>query len=432
MADTDSPPDQRAHSRRPQLSSLTGMRFIAALMVFLYHSTLTEPNITAFRGNAAQALADTFSNVGWIGVSFFFILSGFVLTWSARSGDTPTRFWRRRVAKIYPNHVVTFTLAMILFAAATTSPGTAVLNLFLLQSWVPRLSVFNSVNLPSWSLCCEALFYLLFPSLMFLACRIRPNRLWAWVIGICGYAVLLPALAYLLPSGPPAMGSSIPVTTLQYWVVYVFPLARVPEFVLGILMARIVMSGRWVEFRLAPAAGLMAAAIIAASFVPWLYGLYAVTILPAALLIAAAAVADTRATTSLFRNRVLVRLGELSFAFYMVHGVVILECRKIIGYTRTYPIPVAIAATAFIFAVALAAAWLLHECVEKPFVLRFGRETMRPLITRPLRGATPTVDPAPGPLAVDPGLSPVAAVPADGTQNGSRPAGDDRASWRIT
>lgn len=360
------------------------MRFIAALMVFLYHSTLTVPNITAFQSGAARPLSEVFSKSGWIGVSFFFVLSGFVLTWSARDSDTPARFWRRRLAKIYPNHVVTFALAMILFAAATTPTTTATVNLFLLQSWVPRLDVFNSVNLPSWSLCCEILFYLLFPALLPLVRRIREDRLWFWVIGICGYAFLLPGLAYLLPAGPPALGSSIPVTVLQYWVVYVLPVARVPEFVLGILMARIVMSGRWIQFGLAPATGLMTAAFIAAHFVPWLYSLDALTVLPTALLIAAAATADVCATTSAFRNRVLVRLGELSFAFYMVHGVVLLEIRKIIGYARVYPIPGAIGATALAFAIALCAAWLLYECVEKPFLQRFGRDSLRSRVPHPL------------------------------------------------
>jgi peptidoglycan/LPS O-acetylase OafA/YrhL len=41
------------------------------------------------------------------GVSFFFVLSGFVLTWSARPDDIATGFWRRRIARIYPVHLVT-------------------------------------------------------------------------------------------------------------------------------------------------------------------------------------------------------------------------------------------------------------------------------------------------------------------------------------
>jgi peptidoglycan/LPS O-acetylase OafA/YrhL len=169
--------------------------------------------------------------------------------------------------------------------------------------------------------------------------------------------------------------------------------------VLGILMARIVMSGRWIEFGLAPAAGLMTAAFIGAHFVPWLYSLDSVTILPTALLIAAAAVTDARGATSLYRNRILVRLGELSFAFYMVHGVVLLEIRKVIGYARVYPVPGAIGATALAFAIALCSAWLLYECVEKPMVQRFGRTSLQRPEPRPLLASGPVIEAATPALA---------------------------------
>jgi hypothetical protein len=54
----------------PRLDSLTGMRFIAALMVFGVHSS------AMFDGTVLPALLAP----GAIGVSFFFKLSGFVLT----------------------------------------------------------------------------------------------------------------------------------------------------------------------------------------------------------------------------------------------------------------------------------------------------------------------------------------------------------------
>lgn len=397
--------------RRIELRSLTSLRFFAAAAVFSYHSTLTVPNMTAFRPGAARYPADVFSKFGWIGVSFFFVLSGFVLTWSARPGERPREFWRRRAVKIYPNHVVTFALAMVLFAAAITPARTAVLNLFLLHSWVPNLTVFNSVNLPSWSLCCEVLFYALFPALLTQVWRIKPERLWAWVIGICAYAIVLPALAYaLLPSAPAALGSSIPVTAAQYWIVHVLPVSRVPEFFLGMVLARIVLSGRWIGIKLLPATILLAAGCLVANVVPFLYGMYASTLLPVALVIGAAATADIRGTVSVLQGRTMVRLGEISFAFYMVHGVVLLECRKLLGYTKVWPVPGAVAATATAFAIAVAAAFLLHAAVEKPMMKRFSRARVRPVplggpVSRPLpRPAAATDQTAllsPGPVTPD-------------------------------
>jgi peptidoglycan/LPS O-acetylase OafA/YrhL len=90
------------------------MRFIAALMVFAFHVSLEGVFADKPVGDGYYTAVNKF---GFAGVSFFFILSGFVLTWSARETDTARRFWRRRLVKIYPNHVVTWAAAAVLMLA---------------------------------------------------------------------------------------------------------------------------------------------------------------------------------------------------------------------------------------------------------------------------------------------------------------------------
>ncbi|WP_372352198.1 acyltransferase family protein [Streptomyces sp. KL116D] len=78
-----------------RLPSLTGLRFFAAFLVFLCHAlSQFNPQTDSVSHDVAYFLLPA----GPVGVSFF-VLSGFVLTYAARPGDTVRRFWRRRVVR---------------------------------------------------------------------------------------------------------------------------------------------------------------------------------------------------------------------------------------------------------------------------------------------------------------------------------------------
>ncbi|NUT52856.1 MAG: acyltransferase, partial [Saccharothrix sp.] len=213
----------------PRLPTLTGMRFAAALMVFAFHVSLEGVFADTSVGGAYYAAVNKF---GFVGVSFFFILSGFVLTWSARETDAPRRFWRRRFVKIYPNHVVTWVAAVVLMVAVGPAFGwhQALPNLLLVHTWVPVREVFSSMNNVSWSLACEVLFYLSFPVLLPLVRRIRPERLWvaAGALAVAGVLVV-PVAGAVLPASP-----SVPwdpgTSMASFWFLYVFPPVRALEF----------------------------------------------------------------------------------------------------------------------------------------------------------------------------------------------------------
>ncbi|WP_326609877.1 acyltransferase [Streptomyces scopuliridis] len=167
----------RTGPRQPP--SLTGLRFVAAALVFLHHAIYT--NVFA-DPDVVRVFHDLFINTVQMGMAFFFVLSGFMLTIAARPGDTTRRFLRRRLVKIYPNHVVTFLLAAVLIIPALHWTEVAP-NLLLVQTWWPRYENLFSGNPLSWSLACEVFFYLAFPLLLRGIRRIRPERLWWWAIG---------------------------------------------------------------------------------------------------------------------------------------------------------------------------------------------------------------------------------------------------------
>jgi peptidoglycan/LPS O-acetylase OafA/YrhL len=350
-----------------RLHSLTGLRALAAGMVFVFH--ITSAQLTPFTGDAARDGEHWFTSFGTIGVSFFFILSGFVLTWSVRPGEKARRFIRRRLVRIYPNHLVTFAAALLFFAAATTTTSIAVPNLLLVHAWIPDLATVWGVNSPSWSLSCELFFYLCFPLAYVAVRRIADNRLWIWTAGTAALAVAAPAIAYAaLPGRSTLAMYGIPVSTPQFWFIYAFPPVRMLEFVLGMLMARIVLSGRWVRIPTAAAVALLVLGFALTFRIPYLYGLNAATVIPLALLIPAAAVSEMRDRPSFLRSRTMVWAGEVSFAFYMVQAVVLVTVSTMIAGHRPFAFWQALIAVAAYGVLCGAAAWALHVCVERPAV----------------------------------------------------------------
>ena len=352
--------------RQSNLPSLSGLRWSAALLVFLYHVSVVQ-----YFGGLSAVLVDIAFGAGDVGVSFFFVLSGFVLTWS-----TPTAraipFYRRRFARIYPLHFVTALLALVL--AFTLAPGTKpdlaqlIANLSLVQSWVPSVSFYQSVNPVSWSLSCEAFFYILFPLLFVLLRRIgwRGN---AFVVAGCvALDLLLPMLAHHL----------VLSRDLNFFLYY-FPPARLPEFLLGMALAQVVRAGRWRGPGVAVSLAVSAFGYFFSYCMPPEYRCVACTVIGITCLIAAVALADIKGEPSPWRSRRAVQLGELSFAFYMIHLFIMRTGEYVF---RAHPHEgwfFGSIATLASFTISLTAAWLLHHSVEIP---------LRRLILSPPAGPT--------------------------------------------
>ncbi|WP_369394078.1 acyltransferase family protein [Streptomyces sp. CG1] len=349
----------------PSLPSLTGLRWMAAVLVFGLHVN----NFGYFGGTGGRFVYWGF-NAGATGVSFFFVLSGFVLTWSARPRDRALAFWRRRIARIYPVHLVTMAVALVMAYTLVHQPvpshRQALSNVLLLHSWWhPWWQTLNPV---SWSLACEAFFYASFPLLILLLRR----------LGVRGSAALagLSVVAVLVLAWTDAHG---------WWTytLYAFPAARLPEFVLGAATARLVLLGRW---RGPGLEASLALAVIGYFLVPQVTPGYSATVCTIAgfgLLIPAAAVADVQGLPSLWRRRRLVRLGELSFAFYMIHLLVLRAGTELLGTKPHFGLLAGLAVTTTAFAVSLGLSWLLYEAVERP---------ARRLLLRPLRRPAPRQD----------------------------------------
>jgi len=151
------------------IKPLTSFRFIAAFAVFASHLFYLE----SF--NDTKWIFENIFYEGYLGVTFFFILSGFILTYNYYNkfdelNKTKVKsFLKARIARIYPVYVLTFLIAIPLSIVGIlkeplTSFFVALINLLMLQSFVPISKVYFSYNAPSWSISNEMffLYYFLF------------------------------------------------------------------------------------------------------------------------------------------------------------------------------------------------------------------------------------------------------------------------------
>ena len=362
-----------AASRLPRLDSLTGLRFVAAFVVFLAHCH-------SLLGGPLAADTDWFTVQGDVGVSFFFVLSGFVLTWSQRSDDRPGAFYRRRFARVYPSHLATWAIASILIAVGDFSLSSrtgALLGTVLLQAWVPDPNVLYAVNGVAWSLSAEAFFYLLFPLLGAWQLRLSSRARWVAIAVLAGGVVAVAAVAAPHVSAGELVDTSD--SGFWLWLVYNCPATRFLEFAIGALLAANVRNG----FRLPGVwrwCGLAVAAYAACGVWPSTFSRSALTLLPICGVLVAVAGRDLAGTSTVFGRRRFVKLGEWSFAFYLVH--------QLITHGVQFAFPpitspaVALLVSAALLVAAVAAAWALHRLVEVP-------------LERRLRGGAPRSAPGP-------------------------------------
>ncbi|MFE6229082.1 MULTISPECIES: acyltransferase [unclassified Streptomyces] len=368
--------------RPGRLPSLTGLRFFAAFLVVLSHVGV---NLLPRVAPDEVFVMRLFYEAGAFGVSFFFILSGFVLTWVARDDDPVGRFWRRRFFKIYPNHLVTFLAALLLAAGAghALTGRDAGATLLLVQTWIPDMKLqFNLwSNTPTWSLSCELLFYLSFPWLLRLLRRIPAARLWPAFFAVYAAIWAVPLVASWLP----ASGGIHPGTQQNWysmWFMTFFPPVRMLEFVLGIVTALIVANGRWIRLPLPVALLFPLVPFVAEGKLPNELGFVALTALPLAFMIASAAASDVASPTgrTWLGSRTMVFLGEISFALYLVHWLVVVYGwigRSSPALTGRPPAPATwpevLGLAGLTIAVSLVLAWLLYVLVERPAMRWWSR-----------------------------------------------------------
>ena len=355
-------------ARTPRLDSLTSLRWWAALAVFFFHIRNLVP-LPAPIGEIAR--------YGNFGVAFFFILSGFVLTWSWRPTVGIGTFYWRRFARIYPLHIVTLLIAIPVFYSLSPDPAQTwvkpldvavlVLCVLLLQGWSRDPAVLFAGNPAAWTLTAEMFFYAAHPFLSRVL-RVLSSRAALWsAVGVLALSVGARTLMVVDPTG---------------WLAGLpWPILRINEFIIGMCLAWAIRLGWrprvpvWVPVALL-AAFLLGLQVLQRvpqlDFVLDIATSYVSEIMTAlfALLICAFASADLAERTRVSRHRILVLLGEWSYAFYLIHATLIYIVLGAIGPQHGVVGAVWIIV---LLAASVLLAWGLHALVERPVESRLRR-----------------------------------------------------------
>jgi peptidoglycan/LPS O-acetylase OafA/YrhL len=338
-----------------QMDSLTALRGIGACMVFVRHG---------LEALASPAHARSTFVEGATGVSFFFVLSGFVMAWTHRPHEGPLPFWRRRAARIYPAYLVGLCIGGVI-NHTLPRPTVLLATATLTQSWVPSPHYYFGVNGVGWSLSCEAFFYLVCPAMLPLLLRLSPRSRHLLVVGLFAAAVAIPLLVRSVEQDA-GMG---------FWVLFILPATRLLEFALGACVGAEFRAGRRCSVPLSVAFGVSVVAIALAGYVPVYLTWTVVTLAPFMLLVAAAATTDLRAQPTWIRWRPFVVLGTWSYAFYLIHQSVIAVVARFVPHGTWLGFAGGVCA----IVVAWFCAALLYRWVERPWEARLrGGRPRRP------------------------------------------------------
>lgn len=345
-----------------RVDALTGLRFLAALAVFAHHFTgLGGPG----SGVARVPAFFPYTTMGVHGVGFFFVLSGFLLAWGYRPGTPARLFYWRRAGRIWPAHLAASLIALVLlfwWGGRATDAFSVLASLLLVQTWFPGVTPALPGNSVAWTLSVELFFYALFPLLVRAALALRTRTLLA--VSAASLAVMAAVNLWLLTHHSAAATE---------WVMR-HPLARLPEFGLGLAVALTLRRGARPALRAWPVAALLGAytaaytrrtewagewaAVLEATVRP------VVAVLAVGLVAACAVRAVGGRGEGWLASPVLVRLGLWSYAFYLLHQTLNHAVTDRWGQQPAGGVAVFTMAGAAVVATGLAG--VLHHGVEEP------------------------------------------------------------------
>ncbi len=341
------------------LNLIQVLRGVASLLVVLLHTTVNSKEIL----NRDFCL-NIFS-FGGSGVDIFFVLSGFIITYTSLKGlAQPGKllsFLRRRFVRIFPTYWIIITLFVLIQVALPSFYKThysfTVSNICSTLFLLPGHVMVNGV---SWTLSYELFFYILF-SLAFLL----PNKKLAFTLSML-YAlviIVLPFLGYDFENGNRWMNLLTYPMNVEFFM-GVLAAILIPRIPPGFSLPLMIMGGF-----LFLAGGIFTDQQL--RLLPGTFNRVVLFGIPSFLIITG--LVKFELSKNITVHNILLSLGEASYSLYLLHLPVIVACMKIIAKFNIHNNFILHGLLLFMIVIICYASILFFKWVEKPIISKLNK-----------------------------------------------------------
>ncbi|MBS1771779.1 MAG: acyltransferase [Bacteroidetes bacterium] len=296
-----------------QIDSLTATRGFAALLVVIFHFGL---ECIPFK------YLQQFFARGNLAVSYFYVLSGFIMCWTYETKKISFgAYMKRRFARIAPVYYLALFAAIIYILVADYTGALPLeenfgkkvfLDVFFLQSYVPGYAM--AINGPGWSLSVEMFFYLLFPLLILFYRKSPKQFMWfAAILYIVSQAGYLYAEEH----------RSLVYSDIEHHIINYFPLNHLNAFVLGMVSCYVYNNSKSISQFFSP---LLFLIFIVLAIIYTYYPLHNGTLAP---LFGLFIIALAKNPPRVLKSKSLIYLGEISYSIYILQWPVHLYVSKL-------------------------------------------------------------------------------------------------------
>ena len=369
------------------IPALDGLRAFAVIAVILYH------------------LDATILPCGLLGVTVFFVLSGYLITgllfkeWRETKAINLPQFWLRRVRRLVPAIIflIVGVAALTTFLAPdllTKLRNDIVAALLFFTNWwyiFQDVSYFEAMGAPSpvthfWSLAIEEQFYIIWPPILLLlfSHHVKRRNIQRSILVVCAISVLLMAVLYN-PTGDPSRvyyGTDTRAFSLLIgaWLAFEFPQERI----MGYGRRGLDDHGRQVSGIAAIFAliGMIVMMMLINGYSSFLYygGILLLSLLTAVLIVAL--VNPASIVARIFALRPFVWIGQRSYGIYLWHYPLLLLMNPR-NYTGETPWYIYLVQIAVVFAVAAFSYRFIENPIRHGVLGRFFKRLANHELTLP-------------------------------------------------